>query len=203
MAKKTAKELHNHQAGFSMLELTGVAAISMIVTMTAVPNMVNAIGNIRLRSSMTSLAGVLQNCRALAVRNNQKMSTHFVATNYTSTSGVLAYVKKASDTSSTIASDSQVQLEEPVTQATTLSGPGAPTIALDNSFLGFSPQTGDPSFNTTGLPCAYSGGNCTATGFVYYFHDQRPAPKTGWAALSISPAGRLKKWYWNGATWTD
>jgi Tfp pilus assembly protein FimT len=203
MVREKQNRIHGRQAGFSLLELTGVAAISMIVTMTAVPNMINSIGNIRLRSSMTSLAGVLQNCRMMAVKNNATMTTHFDVTSYSSGTGVKAYVKKASDSSSALTSDSQVQLEEPITQVTTLSGAGAPTINLDNTVLGFTPQTGVPSFNPTGLPCGYSSGNCPSSGFVYYFHDQRPAPKTGWAALSISPAGRLKKWYWSGSAWTD
>jgi len=190
-------------AGFSLLEVMGVAVISMVVTMTAMPNMIAGIGNVRLRSSMTSLAGVLQNCRMLAVKQNRTMSTHFLTTNYGSSTGVMAYVKLASDSSSLGTGDSQVQLEQPVTQVATLSGPNAPTTALDSAFLGFTPQPGDPSFNSTGLPCVYSGGNCTNNGFVYYFHDSRPAGQMGWAALSISPAGRLKKWYWSGSAWTD
>jgi len=204
MKNNTHRRIHS-KAGFSLLEVMGVTIISMVVTMTALPNMVAGIGNVRLRSSMTSLAGVLQNCRMLAVKQNRTMSTHFVTTNYGSANGVIAYVKLASDPNPDTfgAGDSQVQLEQPVTRVSTLSGPNAPTIALDSAYLGFTPDTGDPSFNPTGLPCAYSGGNCTSKGFVYYFHDSRPAGQMGWAALSISPAGRLKKWYWNGSTWTD
>jgi Tfp pilus assembly protein FimT len=191
--------MEKNRAGFSMLEVMAVTSVSMIITMTAVPNVISGIGILRLRSSMTSLEGVLQNCRMLAVKENQAMSTHFSVTAYSSGSnGVLAYVKKASDPNPVSTSDSQVQLEQ-----TTLSGPGAPTAALDSSTLGFTPQTGDPSFTTTGLPCAYSGGNCTGSGFLYYFHDARPAPQTGWAAISISPAGRLKKWFWSGSAWTS
>jgi len=186
-----------------MLEVMTVTAISMIITMTAVPNMINGIGMLRLRSSMTSLEGVLQNCRMLAVKQNLTMSTHFTVTTYGSNNGVLAYVKKASDPNPALTTDSQVQLEQPITQSATLTGTGAPTIALDSSILGFTPQTGDPSFTTTGLPCAYSGGICTNNGFVYYFHDTRPAPNTGWAGLSISPAGRLKKWFWTGSAWVN
>src|ERR1051326_4500846 len=182
-------------AGFSILEVITVTAISLIVTMTTIPNMVNGIGTLRLRSSMTSWEGVIQNCRMLAVKQNQTMSTHFMLTGYGASHGVLVYIKKASDANPLLSSDSQVQLEEPVTRVTTLSGTAAPTTALDSSILGFTPQTGDPSFTTTGLPCAYSGGHCINNAFVYYFHDTRPAPQTGWAALSISPAGRLKKWF--------
>ena len=186
------------QAGFSLLEVTLVCAIGMIVTATAIPNMVNGISNMRLRSSLTSLAGVIQNCRMLAVKQNQSMSTHFSPT----ATGVVAFVKVAWSTSTYTTQDSQVELEAPVIQTSTVSGPGAPT-ALDSTALGFTPQTGDPSFNTTGLPCAYASGVCPNTGFIYYFHDLRPGGKTGWAALSISPAGRLTKWFWNGSAWTS
>jgi Tfp pilus assembly protein FimT len=199
MVKETQKAISHNRAGFSLLEVMSVAAISLIVTMTALPNFITGIGNMRLRSSMTSLAGVIQNCRMLAVKQNQTMSTHFAVSNY---GGVIAYVKKATDANPLATSDSQVQLEEPVTQVTTPSGAGAPST-LD-SLLGFTVQTTDPSFGPTGLPCAYSGGVCTTNkGFVYYFHDTRPAGQIGWGALSISPAGRLKKWFWSGSAWTN
>ena len=188
------------RAGFSMLEVMTVTAVSMIITMTAVPNMITGISMLRLRSSMTSLAGVIQNCRMLAVKNNSSMTTHFAVSTYGASNGVIAYVKKASDPNPVSTADSQVELEQPVTQVTSLTGPDAPASAPT---LGFTAATTDPSFSTTGLPCAYSGGNCTNSGFIYYFHDTRASTKTGWAAISISPAGRLKKWYWNGATWTD
>jgi len=185
-------------AGFSLLEAMLCAAVGMILTVAAVPNMITSISNIRLRSSMTSLAGVLQNCRVLAVKQNRHMTTHFDSNTY----GILAYVKLATDSSSILVHDSQVELEAPVTKVTAPSGPGAPS-AIDNTTLGFTPETGNPSFNPTGLPCVYSSGACANHGFIYYFHDQRPQGKTGWAALSISPAGRLKKWYWNGEEWID
>jgi len=205
MANTERNGIHNNRDGFSMVELLIITAVSMIITMTAAPNMINAIGNMRLRSSMTSLSGVMQNCRTLAVKQNQVMTTHFVVTNYGdgAASGVVAYVKRASDSSAVSTHDSQVQLEEPVTRVTTLSGPGAPTIPLDSSILGFTPQTGDPSFATTGLPCSYSAGICSNNGFVFYFHDTRSSGRNAWAAISVSPAGRLKTWFWSGSAWTN
>src|SRR5262249_34154348 len=136
----------------------------------------------------------------LAVKQNEVMTTHFAVSTYGMANGVIAYVKLASDPNPVSTTDSQVQLEQPVTQVPSLSGPDAPSTAPS---LGFTAQTGSPSFTTIGLPCASSGGNCTNSGFVYYFHDTRSSSRTGWASISISPAGRLKKWYWNGQTWTD
>src|SRR5215470_11876974 len=109
--------------------------------------MVPAISNMRLRSSMTSLAGVLQNCRVLSVKQNRHMTTHFDSNTY----GILAYVKPSIDTSGPDTGDSQVELEAPVSRVTSPSGPDAPS-AIPTSTLGFTPQTGDPSFNPTGLP---------------------------------------------------
>src|SRR5437879_2812794 len=124
MANDKRNARRTNQAGFSLLEVMCVALISGIITMTALPNMMNAIGNIRLRSSMTSLAGVLQNCRILAVKQNKAMTTHFVAKAYGSSSGVIAYVKLATDSSDLGTGDSQAQLEAPATRMTATSGPG-------------------------------------------------------------------------------
>jgi prepilin-type N-terminal cleavage/methylation domain-containing protein len=185
--------------GFTLLEMMVVAGIGMIITVTAVPNMITGISNLRLRSSMTSLAGVIQNCRMLSVKLNQAMTTHFSP----QTEGVIVFVKKSTDSSGYTVNDSQVELQAPVLQVPMApSGPNAPS-AIDPTVLGFTPLNSDPSFNSTGLPCAYASGLCPNSGFIYYFHDLRPEGKQGWAALSISPAGRLKKWFWNGTIWTD
>ena len=184
------------QDGFSLLEVTIVAAAGMIITATALPNVVNGMAILRLRANITSLSGVIQNCRMLAVKQNQLMSTHYAATS----TGVVAYVKVATDHTAYTAQNSQVELEAPVVQTTSPSGVGAPP-ALTSTTLGFIPKTGDPSFTATGLPCTFISATCVNSGFIYYFHDLRPAGQQGWGALSISPAGRLKKWYWSGTNW--
>ena len=184
------------QDGFSLLEVTVVAAVGMIITATALPNVVNGMAILRLHANITSLSGVIQNCRMLSVKQNQTMSTHYAPTS----TGVVAYVKAANDHTAYTSQNSQVELEAPVVQTTSPAGPGAPP-ALNSTTLGFTPQTGDPSFTVTGLPCAYSSGTCANHGFIYYFHDLRPRGQQGWGALSILPAGRLKKWYWSGSNW--
>jgi prepilin-type N-terminal cleavage/methylation domain-containing protein len=184
--------------GFSLLEVLIVTAVGLVVTVTAVPNVVVGLANARIRASMTSLSGAFQNCRMMAVKQNRTLSTHLDVKPY----GLMAYVKNANDTSGILSTDPQVQLQAPITQVTPPLGTGAPPV-LDNTILGFTPQTGDPSFNSRGLPCLYSSGLCPNNGFSYYFKDNRPAPQTSWSAISISPAGRVKKWYWNGSAWTD
>ena len=176
-----------------------VVSILLVVAAFATPYMVNVIANVRLRGGMTSLAGLFQDCRAISIKQNRLMSTHFTIVS----AGPVAYVKDASVSSPSLAStDPQVQLGAPVTKVTSLTGiTGAPSV-LDNATLGFTPQTVDPTFNPRGLPCTYSGGTCTGiAGYVYYFTDSRPLGANGWAAVSISPAGRVKVWMWNGVSW--
>ncbi len=195
----TRNEQKGRQSGFTLVELVMVVAILLVISAFATPYMVNVIANLRLRGGMTSLAGLFQDCRTLSIKNNRLMSTHFTVM----ANGPVAYVKDATVSSPTLSStDQQVQLGAPVTYVTSLTGySGAPT-ALDSTTLGFTPQSGDPTFNARGLPCAYSSGTCTTpTGYVYYFTDTRPLGANGWAAVSISPAGRVKVWMWTGSSW--
>ncbi|HET9943340.1 MAG TPA: prepilin-type N-terminal cleavage/methylation domain-containing protein, partial [Terriglobia bacterium] len=58
-------------AGFSLVEVTVVVAISLVVGMIAIPNMLSVISDARLRAGVTSMSGLLQNCRMEAVKRNQ------------------------------------------------------------------------------------------------------------------------------------
>ena len=189
----------NRQAGLSMVEILIVVLIGSIVTTIALPNILTVLANTRLRSNISTLSGIFQNCRMMSVRNNRVMSTHF---SYPS-NGIMAYVKLATDGTGPTRTDTQVELEAPIVKFTTPSGAGAPS-AISTGTLGFTPSTADASFNTRGLPCLYSNPNCAANqGFVYYFKDTRRSGSDGWAAVSISPAGRIKKWYWSGTAWGE
>lgn len=144
------------------------------------------------------MSGLLQACRMAAVKENKALTTHFTTDGAT----LIGYVKGVADTSGIKATDLQAEWEAPVSMMTSPTGPDAPS-EIDTAILGFTPADGEPSFNTRGLPCLYDSGTCTNNGFLYYFKDtSRPGGK-GWAALSISPAGRIKKWFWNTSEWTD
>lgn len=188
--------------GFSLTEVLVVVAIGLIITTVALPSLTNTIANAKMRASMTSVSGLLQNTRMVAVKRNKTMTARNI-TRTTQPYSLVYYVKLASDNGNLANSDTQVEMEAPITPYTTPTGTDAPA-EVSTSTLGFTPQTGDPSFNSRGLPCAYSGGLCTASvGFIKYFKDNRIAGSGGWAAISISPAGRIKRWFWNGSSWSD
>jgi prepilin-type N-terminal cleavage/methylation domain-containing protein len=188
--------------GFSLLEMIIVMAIMMVVAALATPSIVDVVANMRLRAGMSSLSGLLQNARMTAVKTNRIKSVKFAVL----ANGPVACIKDVGVASGCGSGDPMVQLGAPVTKVGTPSGSGAPT-ALGSAALSFSPDaTNPPSFNPNGLPCVYSAsspGSCPATGFVFYFTDVRPLGKNGWAAVTISPAGRVKTWYWNGTAWAS
>jgi type IV fimbrial biogenesis protein FimT len=199
-------------AGFTLQEVMVVIAISLIITALGAPVMSNAIANMKLRSSMTTVSGLLQNTRAIAVQQN----TTKTACHYNRTSApysLVYYVKNGIDcTTATMATtDPQIEMEAPINPCgtpTDCSSTNAPA-ALDNSTqLGVgtvAPLTTDPSFNSRGLPCQYvSSGTCnTNVSFVQYYKDNRIGGSGGWAAISISPAGRIRRWFYNGSSWIN
>lgn len=192
------------QAGFSLQELLIVVAIGLIITASGLPIMSNAIANMKLRSSLSTVSGLLQNCRTLAVQANRTKTARYFNRSAPPYS-LVYYVKTASDSSAFASSDPQIEMEAPITPYDTPSGTGAPA-AISNSTLGLTsnPRTDDPSFNPQGIPCYYSGGTCTTnTGFIKYFKDNRISGSGGWAAISVTPAGRIKRWFWTGSAWTD
>jgi prepilin-type N-terminal cleavage/methylation domain-containing protein len=186
------------QSGFSLLELSVVVLILLVVGTISIPTMMTVISNARLRGGATNLSGLLQNCRMLAVKENVTKTTRFDVLS----DGPVAYVKDATDSTGMNAADPKAQLGTPLTKYTVPAGVGAPP-QISSTQLGYTAVTTDPSFNSRGIPCAYSSGSCTNSGFVYYFKDRRPFGESGWAAVSISPAGRIKRWFWNGAAWAD
>jgi prepilin-type N-terminal cleavage/methylation domain-containing protein len=184
--------------GFSLIELSVVVFIGLVITVLAMPNMLLVIANTRLRGNISTLSGIYQNNRMMAIKNNRTMTTRFVTT----TSGISAYVKLATDTTDMTRTDTQVQMQRPIARYTSAQSNGGPND-LSSTTLGFTPATTDVSFNTRGLPCAYSSGTCPNSGFIVYFKDTRRTGRQGWAAVSISPAGRIKKWFFNGTAWAD
>jgi prepilin-type N-terminal cleavage/methylation domain-containing protein len=185
--------------GFSLTEVLMSVAIVMVLSTIAIANIATVVSSSRIRAGISSMSGLLQNCRMLAVKKNKTLTAHMTPEG----SGTLmGYVKDATDSSPLSTSDSQVKWEAPVVRMATPTGTGAPPV-ISTSDLGFTPQTGDISYNSRGLPCSYASGVCTNVGFLYYFKDTSRMGSKGWAALSISPAGKIKKWYWMGAAWAE
>jgi hypothetical protein len=86
--------------------------------------------------------------------------------------------------------------------------PAIPTVSL-----GFTPlaATQLPYFSFRGTPCLMNGAVCTNTrpdptgstiaAYQIFLTDTRPTGSNGWAAVTVSPAGRIRVWMWDGSAW--
>ena len=186
-------------AGFSLLEVLVVAA--MIITMTALslPKMTTMLATARMRGAMGDLSTLFQNGRNVAVKKNTMSWVRFQLSN----GHLVAYVDNAANPTGLTASTPQLVMP---LQLTKVAAPTSSPTPLDGPTCGSSstPDTIDDTyFNQLGIPCQYSGGSCSAQAFAYYFTYQSGLTGTNWAGLCVSPAGRLKAWYWDGSAWSN
>lgn len=205
--------MKKRHSGFSLIELLIVVALIMVVAAMATPNIMNAIYNIRLRGAAGSVAGLLQTCRQAALHDNR----YYTIKTATVTGAQGAYV----DLNYNNGFDNAAPTVEPLIQFpanVNVVSAGAPNTAnlINQCCATFTPQGGGilPSFNARGLPCVGlanpppanslcnirdAGGN--SVGFVFFLNQTRPFGAVGWAAVSVTPAGRVRVWTYSGSTW--
>jgi type II secretory pathway pseudopilin PulG len=189
-------------AGFSMLELMIVLAMALTATTIAVPTMVTLVANARLHRSMENLSSLFQNGRTLAVRGNSIARIRFQLIN----NNWMAYVDNGVNPSGLTSTVPQLSLPVNFSKVGPPSG-SAPT-PLDAATCGSTiapDSTDDTYFNQLGVPCQYSSGTCSSSqAYAYYFtYKGSMNMSTTWAAMCVSPAGRVKAWYWTGGGWTN
>jgi type II secretory pathway pseudopilin PulG len=206
--------------GFSLLEILIVLFVVMVVFGIAIPNVLSAVSNVRLRASAGGLAGLMQQARILAAKNN----TIYPVLYGTYNGAHIAFVDLNGDgvweksVTFTIAGQS-VTMAEPLIEFSTdtapasgaPSGSGQPTpyVLVGDTGSGTYDNTYTLGFSSRGLPCNYltttTPATCTtppANYFVYYITNTRVGTGgTGWAAVVVTKGGRTKIVTWNGSLW--
>lgn len=183
------------EKGYSLVELMMVLVISIITAAVAIPTTANTIANMNLRGAAASFASLAQQGRLAAVQKNStytlKFDTH---------SAYLDLNANGSwDSGEPLASFGGT-----VTQTSAPSGSNPYRLDGTGGPLGWTASAGNLSFNPRGLPCDSASTPCaTNVNYVFYFKDSRAFGASGWAAVSISAAGRIQAWFWNGAAWIN
>jgi type II secretory pathway pseudopilin PulG len=200
--------------GFSLIELLIVVFVVIVVAAIAIPNVLLAVSNIRLRSSAGALAGLMQQARIMAAKNNPTTPIAVYPVRYGVLNGAqIAYIDLNGDGSwSSSVSVNGVTMSEPLIQfsGTVVPAAGAPSGSPGPYVL--AGDTGSGSYDNTytlaytprGFPCDYTRPPTCSTPaakyFVYYLTDTRPGG-SGWAAVVVTKAGRTKIVNWNGSQW--
>ncbi|HWR13241.1 MAG TPA: prepilin-type N-terminal cleavage/methylation domain-containing protein [Terriglobales bacterium] len=207
-----ARRSGGRERGVSLIELMIVVAVTLVVAAMAFPSLINATYNMRLRSSAYELSGMAQATRMQAIRANKPYSLC-----YGTVDG--ATMAWASETCGTrpAANEQTVQLGSNVSVVTTTGGTptgvGAATLGFMPPPAGSTLATTNPMFSPRGLPCYRSsvtalcntilstGLGDPAVKYLLYVTDRRPIGANGWAAIGISPAGKVQVYVYGGTTW--
>lgn len=206
------------QGGYSLVELLVVVIITLVVAAWAVPSALTSIRLAHLRGAASDYAGLLEQARIYSIRDNRYYSTYvlpagnnLVAQAYVDMPQGSPPVKnlgagvQVGDPVITIESDVLVEavgsapatsnLESQLLPATT---PVTPTDASVTA----------PTFGPRGLPCtplALTGGGGTVCdnsgGPTAYWTFLQNTKTSSWQAVTITPAGRIEKWFYTGSTW--
>ena len=187
------------EKGVSLLELMAVVAIIMTVAAMVFINAVTALENIRLSQSATSYANLIQQVRIRAVQDDT-----FYTVQTAPAAGAVppsAFADLSGNGTNPI-----MYFFRSVNPMPYSSGPG-----LANLKSQFLPVTGQNTVNTTaagptfgprGLPCTPSVGTCpyqTPTSYITFLQNSKT---TKWEAITVTPAGRVRVWSYNGASWS-
>jgi prepilin-type N-terminal cleavage/methylation domain-containing protein len=202
------------QKGMTLIEISIVSILSLILAAMAIPSIVSAIRMAHLRGAASDYSGLLQQTRIYAVRDNAFYKTYILAPAGSSTVA-LAYVDLTKNGGTGVVNgDPTVTIESDVLQKTVGSAPNTnnlktqllpattPVTPTDTSVT---PATFGPRglpctpltlSGTTSAVCDNSGG---VTAFWTFLQNTQNA---SWQAVTITPAGRIQRWYYTGSAWS-
>jgi len=207
------------QLGFSVTELMIVIVVMLVIAAFTIPNFLSALHAARLRGAGADFSGLLQVARIRAVGDDRYYSVYLLpaAGSNPQEAFVDIYpqiVNGASGTGGTswTAGDPLVLVSSEITQQPVASAPntanlqqqllpaGSPIIPLDGSAAA-TPAT----FSPRGLPCApkaVTGGTVcdSLAGPVAYWTFFQSNITQSWEAITVTPAGRIQKWYYTGGS---
>lgn len=182
------------QSGFTLAEMIIVVTIILVVGGMAIPNLTRAIDASRIKGSAQALAAAYQDAR---IRATQKDTSFQVLISPPGISPAQVCVD--------MNGDGACSAGDPVTAfpaQVKVSNLGVP-VPLENQLpyrAIVTEQPGAPNNNLTwnavGLPCQRSSpiGPCTAVGWVQHLQLLRANGDVMYAAVTVSPTGRVKTW---------
>ena len=174
------------QRGFSMIELVVVVTIIVMLVAIAVPQLLNTIYTWRIRGAASSLAGLIQQARILAEKQNTTLPV-YAGTVETNAQG--AFIGTSG--SSWAAGEPDVPYAPGVTNGSASNAPAA----LNPGFTAEAAGT-TLYFSGRGLPVKSSGLTYVpSNGVIFYVTDIHG----GWSAVSVTGSGRSKTWIWTGS----
>lgn len=189
------------QAGFTLGEMLVVVTMVLVVGGLSIPSLSRAIDNSRIKGATNQLAAAYQGARIRATQDNTSYEVLI------SPPGI-----KPAQICIDLDGDGTCGAGEPVTtfpMQVTLSNIGVP-VPLDSALLKYPVVNTENSsmhsqqdvlapglaWNARGLPCQRNSVSspCLGTGWVQHLQLQRLSGEIIYAAVTVSPTGRVKTW---------
>jgi len=181
-------------------------AIILVIAGIAMPKIQGVIEGVKLRSTVTDVSGLVQQLRITSVRNNRSNAIRTSAA--TAGNGVTLYVdltSTASPNGNSLKDAGEPSIQLPL-DSNLSDGTGAPAVLPPN--VAIPPYVvGNPTtiyFNERGTPCNNPPSCNISSPFLIYIQQTRPSGTPGWAAITVTQAGRIKAYTYTGGaagTW--
>jgi Tfp pilus assembly protein FimT len=178
----------NRELGFNFLELAIVVAIVLVLLAISGPRVLSAVYMAQVRGAANDLAGLIQQGRIMAERQNITLPVYAGAVETNATGAFIGV-----NGSTWASGDPDIPYANGVSNGSAASAPAALspgfTAEAAGTVLYFSPR---------GLPVKSSGlAYVASNGVIFYLTDAH----NDWCAVSVSGAGRSKVWMWSGSAW--
>jgi len=212
------------EPGFSLLELMIVVAITFVLLVFAIPVVLSSVRTGRLRGASSDYASMLQAARTRAVQDDRFYSVYLqpAAAPNPQLTYVDIYPQAVNGTSGHGAPPTgHYDAGPPSDPSAALSGDAVPQPSAAapnpaNLYAQFCASCTPPMINNTpptfgpeGLPCVpvvSAGGTGTvcnsASGPTAFVTFLQSAITGEWTAVTVTPAGRIKTWYYESGTGT-
>jgi prepilin-type N-terminal cleavage/methylation domain-containing protein len=194
MSKAQKQRVHS-QHGFTLVELLVVMAIIMVIAAFALPTINKSVANIRLRATATNVNGLIQQLRMQAVRDNRSYTMRIAVVGGITT----LYIDSILPSTPNVLPNGQFDAGEPsvpIPNDTVINigagGPATvPPLVIFPPYVNFA-TNGLMSFNERGLPCNDPPACRTIAPYILYMQQTRNLAVPGWAAITVTQAGRVK-----------
>jgi prepilin-type N-terminal cleavage/methylation domain-containing protein len=189
------------QRGFSLLELLIVLAITLVIGAMMTPKIAASMAGYEVRQSASQVAGLLQRARIAAVQANQPVR---MRTGADASGRQRVWVDLPGGTAGTFdPGEPTIILPRKITLLP--AGPGDPKAALTSNNTTWNAP--DAQFNGRGLPCVTVGAVCmnltggNQQGYLYYVKGDAVLGVNAWAAVVVTPGGRIKSLMYSGTSY--